>query len=501
MAVRTEPLPANDAAGVALRIRQDPVGFVRDFFGEELLGRQAEVLEGLRDHAEVYVRSAHDVGKTYVAARAVLWWLMAHPGDSIVVSTAPSWTQVEQLLWREIASAYGKAKVNIGGKLLTTRLDLAPRWYAIGLSTDEGVRLQGFHASNVLVVIDEADGVPAATWQALDGVLTSGNARVLAIGNPLDPTSEFKKRHDIALRKPNAKCVRIAADDVLPLTDGGRYPFLLQRKWVDDKAQTWGETSALYVGKVLAEWPDQGSDVLIPISWLQRARGRTVPTGPRVLGVDVARFGTARTVRTLLAGNWLEWSRATSKEDTMESAGRVYADINEYGPVRVAVDDTGVGGAVTDRLRQMGKAVDAVNFGARAHDERRFANRAAEMYWTVRQAFEGNRIGFSMDDPEAVDELIADLNRPKYDQDDRGRIRVQKLGLRRGATERTLTDEERAARSPDRGDSFVLAYSAAAPMIPGAVVRRQESELERMRREVIEEAMRPKYEHGDNWGL
>jgi hypothetical protein len=421
---------------------------------------------------------------------------MAHPDDAIVVTTAPTWSQVEQLLWREIAAAYSRSKVALGGRLLTTRLDLEPRWYAIGLATDQPVNLQGFHSTNLLVVIDEADGVPASIWTALDGILTTANAKTLAIGNPLNSASEFKRRHDSGLSRPDSICIKISADDVLPLTDGGKHPYLLQRAWVDDKRERWGESSALYLGKILAEWPDQSTDLLIPLPWLERARGRTVPKGLRVLGVDVARFGSARTVRTLLEGNWLAWTRATSREDTMATAGRVMADVSQYGPVVVAVDDTGVGGAVTDRLRQLGQPVTAVNFGAKAWDEGRFANRGSELYFAVRKAFEENYIGFSMEDPDAIDELVSELNQPTYETDERGRIRVDKLG--RG---RDLTEEDRAAHSPDRADSFVIAYGAVQPMLQPQPERPQQTRQPTLRDWIdadIEQITRP-FREGDNY--
>jgi len=452
--------PANEAARVAERIRSDPKRFVADFFGEDLIGKQGEVMESLRDHRATLCRSAHGVGKTFLAARAVLWFLMAHPGDAIVITTAPGWQQVESQIWREIAMAYARSRVAIGGRLLTTRLEFGPKWYAIGLATDTPTNLQGWHASNVLVVIDEADAVPASTWTALDSVLTSANVKLLAIGNPLNPASEMKRRTDAA--GPGENCIRISADDVLPLTDTGKYPFLLQRSWVDRVRERWGENSALYRGKVLAEWPSEGSDTVIPLPWLMRARGRAVRKGLRALGVDVARFGSARTVRTLLEGNHLVFSRATALEDTMQTAGRVLADIQTYAPVAVGVDDTGVGGAVTDRLRQLEQTVTAVNFGARAFDDARFANRGAEIYWQAREAFEQDLIGVDMSEPDSVDELIAELNRPTYDTDDRGRVRVNKLG--RGHAH-SLSEEERVARSPDRADSFVIAYSVVRPTL------------------------------------
>lgn len=459
------------ASEVADQIRKDPVWFLNAFFGEgPVFDKQQEILESIRDFPETLVPSCHDSGKTWTAARALIWFLFAHPEDSIVLSTAPTYQQVVELLWREVQSAVSKAKFPLfggkSGRLLQAKLELGPKWFATGITSDDPVNYQGFHASNILVILDEADGVKKEVWDALEGVLTSGNAKLLAIGNPLDPTSEFANR--VRNAKQRSKVIRIAADDVLPHTDGGKNAYLLQRAWVEDKKEKWGETSALYLGKVLARWPDQNVDTLIPIPWLLRAKGRSVERGILTYGADIARFGSNRTVRTLIAGNQFLWSKATSKEDTMETATRIIGDLQAYEPAMVQIDETGIGGAVVDRVRQVLKdryPIVGVNNGGKANNETKFANRGSEMYWYVRDAFERDQIGFSMDDPEAVDELIADLNRPTYAYNRRQQLIFDKFGLPRGTNEYGLTSEERAAKSPDRGDSFVLALTAAAPFI------------------------------------
>jgi len=449
-------------------IKNKPWEFIERFFGEvPVFDKQREILEGLRDFNEVLVPSCHDSGKTWSAARALMWFLMANPKDSIVLSTAPTFQQVAELLWREVANAHSRAKFNLGGRLLQTKYELGPKWFATGITSDDPVNYQGFHAGAILVILDEADGIKKEVWNALEGVLTSGNAKLLAIGNPLDPTSQFAERVRNA-KTPKTKVIRITADDVLPHTDGGKNPFLLQREWVEDKKIKWGEASSLYLGRILAQWPDQNVDTLIPIPWLLRAKGRSVERGILTYGADIARFGTNRTVRTLIAGNQFVWSKATAKEDTMESATRVIGDIQSYEPAMTQIDETGVGGAVVDRVRQvLGKryTVVGVNNGGKAQDDIKFANRSAEMWWSVREAFEKDLIGFSMDDPEAVDELINDLNRPTYQYNRKQQLMVDKYGLPHGTSEYSLNPEDRAAASPDRGDSFVLAYTAARPFI------------------------------------
>ena len=455
-----------EAKTILTRIRKDPWWYVETFFGEKpLFPKQRAILESVRDFQETLVPSCHDSTKTFSAARALWWFLHCHPDDAIVISTAPTFTQVVELLWREVANAYSKKKVKFEARLLQSKLEIGPKWYALGITSDQPINYTGFHASNILVILDEADGIKKEIWDALEGVLTSGNAKLLAIGNPLDPTSEFAKRVRNA-QKPKTNVIRITAEDVLSVTDGGDYPFLLQRSWVENAASNWGTTSSLYLGKVLAQWPDQNVDTLIPVTWLLRAMGRTVGRGIRTYGADIARFGTNKTVRTLMEGNWLDWQKATAKEDTFQTSTRILNDLRMYEPANVQIDETGIGGGVVDQLRHQlpkGYPLVAVNNGGNSSNPERYVNRAAEMWWITRTAFEKDEIGFNMENPEAVDKLIADLNRPTYEYDRRGRLRVDKYGLPHGTSEYGLTVEKRAEVSPDHGDSFVLAFNAAKP--------------------------------------
>lgn len=487
MSVATDPV-----ADAAQLIFKDPVGWVAKTFDETPKFPKAELL--LRalslGYNRVYCRACFDSSKTWTAARLAIWWLMSHPFDSIVVTTAPIWKQVEELLWNEIASAAARAKIPLGGKLTSTKLTLGPKWYAIGLSTNNEWNLTGYHATSVLVIVDEADGLEEGKWNALEGLLTSRQCALVAIGNPLDETSEFAKRSKNDGKKAGVLVMKIEAKDVLAVSE--QYPFLLQKEWVADKLERWGESSPLYIGKVLAEWPSQGTDRLIPMRWLLAARDRAVVHGGRTLGVDVARFGLNRTVRTLMEGGAWMWSRAASQEDTYVTAGRVLSDMNDYGPLATAVDDTGVGGGVVDNLRHLApeRTVLAINNGAEPSDKVRFVNLGSENAWNVRKAFEDGLIGLSTADPEMLDELINDLNRPTYDFDERLRIKVNKLGLPKGKTEAGLTPEQRAQLSPDIGDSFILGYNAARPYLAAVDARMVELREKRTVRRTLDGLVR-----------
>ena len=171
------------------------------FFNEWILGgsfwsKQEEIILSVRDNRYTTVRACHDVGKTYIAARTALWFLYSHP-QSIVVTTAPTMRQVENLLWRELRSAHESSKQKLGGEPLKTRLDIAPDWYAIGASSGDPDKLQGFHAASgdILIIIDEAAGVNEDAFEAIEGMMTSEKARMLMIGNPTSNSGSFRESH------------------------------------------------------------------------------------------------------------------------------------------------------------------------------------------------------------------------------------------------------------------------------------------------------------------
>jgi len=464
-----------EAATAIQRARRDPIWWVEQTFGEQVIGRQRDILQALADPRirEIHVPSCHDSGKTHTCARALKWWLTCWPNRSKVVSTAPTWPQVENLLWREVRGGHAKARAPLGGRMLTTRWDLGPEWYGIGLSTDEAVNLQGYHAEYILVIVDEADGIAPEIWNAIDGLLTTRNAKLLCIGNPLDPQSEWKKRVDRAIGDPEKWVIRISADDVLPYAE--RYPFLLQAAWVEDKRRAWGEQSPLFMGKVRAVWADQGSDTLIPISWLLAAKGRSVEHGLRTLGSDIARFGTDRTVHTLMEGYWMARQIVHQQQDTHITSSELISLIQQEAPIALAIDGVGLGAGVVDNVRawrtQMRHGIHITEFNAGAKpvggsaEEEMFVDLAAQWYWKVRLGFERGAYGFSMSQPDQVDMLITELNQPKFGYLGRGKIKVNKHGLKVTQSEATLDPEQRAQRSPDLADSFVLAANAAAQYV------------------------------------
>jgi len=443
---------------------------------------QQDIARAVRDDARVAVRSCHAAGKTWVAAVCVCWFLYTRR-DAVVLTTASTFRQVRYVLWRTIQAIVRAAPRPLGGALFNTELRLGDRWYGLGLSTDNPERFQGFHAPHVLVVVDEPGAVPPDVFAAIEGVLASGQTRLLLIGNPTQPNGPF---YDAFHSQASAyRRFRISAFDT-PNFQPGSPPrdHLVSPDWVRTRRELWGERSDLYRARVLGEFPRQAADGLFSLSMLDAATTPEAstdtepeahidtaldasgdpapqpPLDPRLdpprpppafaaLGVDVARFGDDAT-----AFSWIEDGRLVRQEERhglslMETAGHIVAAIDDQPGLTVAVDDTGLGGGVTDRLREQGIAPLAVNFGATADDAEHYANRGAELYIRLAEAVDRGDLRLHPELP-TLDALSGQLTNVRYSMGSDGRRRVHKRGA----------PGSNRGPSPDLADSLALAWAA-----------------------------------------
>jgi len=480
--VAPDPVAESEFAAEAALWRAEPETFVRDVLGVTTLWRaQVEVLESLRDNQRTCVAAAHDVGKTYLASCVMWWWALAFQ-PSKVITTAPTQRQVEQLLWSEIRSRHAQmeqlhGRTGIPAPLTTEWYmdrDEEPDWFGVGFATraddatTHATKMVGYHSPNLLLVFDEAGGIPKAIWDSAEGLMTSdqgapltrdgvAHARWLAIGNPTDPTSEFARAyksadwHSIridALEHPNV------AGTGEPTTWG------VSRKWVEQMRRKWGEHSPLWQSKVRGIFPTSGTDTLISVADFEAARRRVKPDvkdeRKPSIGVDVARFGTDETVIYVIDRVSVLYVEARQGQDTMWTAGRVLALAEQFGlnfadARRISIDDTGVGGGVTDRLRELGWYVNAENFGGRpklTSNETKLANRRTELWWDLREWVRHEACLAGASD-EITDTLLDDLTTPTYRTMSDSRIML----------ERKADIKARIGRSPDHGDALALALA------------------------------------------
>jgi hypothetical protein len=226
--------------------------------------QQMKVAASVVQNRRTAAPSGHGVGKTKIAAGLALWFLFSRE-NSIVITTASSWLQVEVQLWGEIRDAFRLAKVPLQGRLLETGIKIADKWYAIGLSTNDSTRFQGMHPKDkgrILIIIDEATGVMEELWDAADSMVQGERDRILAIGNPTDVGSKFKRACDSGLWN----VVRLDAREHPNVVHANPniIPGAVTKQWVDDKREEYGgEDSPLFHARVAGLWPSQGEYSLI----------------------------------------------------------------------------------------------------------------------------------------------------------------------------------------------------------------------------------------------
>lgn len=450
---------ARQTGGSFAKYADEPVAFVRDLLGQEPWSKQIAILEGLnRPRARVAVKACHASGKSWTAAAAASWFLTTTPG-SVVITTAPTARQVEEILWREIRGLYRASKLTLPGEVLPRdpRWEVSDKWFALGLSTDEPERFQGFHAPRILVIEDEASGIPEAIHAAIEGVLSSGDARLLMIGNPTQVSGHFHAAFTTS--RGVAKTFTISAFDTPNLTGEEDRPYLASPDWVAEKRQEWGEDSDLWRVRVLGEFPLGTLDTVVGLADVEAARIHelSVPSSSLEIGVDVARFGDDRTVIVGRAGPVVVGVEILAKRDTVFVAGRVGELCHEWGPSHrtspyeplIKVDDGGVGGGVTDNLVAMGYTVEPVNASSRAFESEKYPNRRSELWFATAGRLRDGDMDLTRLSESVYDTLVAELTAPKWKMDGRGRRVVEPKD----------DFKKRLGRSPDIADGLNLAFA------------------------------------------
>jgi hypothetical protein len=490
-------LTPEQAAKIYQHAQREPSFFFEHFLGVRPEPYQLAIAESVRDHRTTTVRSSHEIGKSWTAARVGLWFLVTHM-NSILVTTAPTARQVEDILWREINTAYNNAKVTLGGRCLTTKIEFAPNWYGVGLSTTEPDKFQGYHSDSgdLLVITDEAAGIPETIFVGVKAIMTSRRCRLLMIGNPTSSSGTFRNSHtpDYPANRmtvsmfdtPNFKANGITNEEqLIEAIESERElaepaPYLVSPIWGYEALMEWGPDSPLYQSRALGVFPDQGDETLIPLSWLLAAmtpeRNDSIKPGETRFGVDPARFGTDRTVIIRRKGDKVVEINEYSMQDTMQTAGRVMNLLDNDVTARAYIDVIGLGAGVVDRALELQREhtksgrwawtkVVGVNVAEKPEQrvpereleaEKRlnapkmnFKNKRAQLYWRLRGKFERGEI--ALPDTKLGQKLAAELSEIQYKFESDGTLYI----------EEKKDIKKRLLKSPDLADALMLSYAGS----------------------------------------
>lgn len=438
----------------------NPKAFLEDMLDMDCDDWQGLVASDVANYPKVAVKSGQGVGKTALEAGLIIWFLVCRP-YSKVIATAPTMQQLYDVLWAEISKWLNSSKVKALLTWTKTKVYMngdSERWFATAKTATKPENMQGFHEEHMMIVVDEASGVVDPIMEAILGTLTGEDNKLLLMGNPnrIDGTfyDAFNKdrdkfrTHTVSSRSSK----RTSKDNIA----------MLESKY--------GVDSDVVRVRVDGNFPKGALDSFIPLETVELALGSKISqeevTASKVLhvGCDVARFGDDKTVISPRISTKVFPFRKFVKKSTMETAGNVLRCCKEYMNLYpnitqciIKVDDSGVGGGVTDRLKEVVREeglpyqVIPVNNGDAATDDYYF-NLGGQIWGHIKELLEVNFSNNMQGKETQIElpndpEMIKQLSVRKYHMTSKGKIQL----------ESKKEMKERGLGSPDTADALSLA--------------------------------------------
>jgi len=441
-----------------------PVEFTEDVIGVTPDPSQAKILQSVADNQMTTVRSGHGVGKSAVEAWAVIWFLCTRPFPKIPC-TAPTQHQLFDILWAEISKwirnnpaleqdiIWTKEKVYMNG--------YPQEWFAVARTASKPDALQGFHAEDVLYIIDEASGVDDKIFEPVLGALSTPGSKLLMCGNPTQLQGFFYESH--TKNRASYKTFHLDARDSTRVS----------QDFVDTIIRMYGEDSDVFRVRVAGEFPLAEDDVFIPLPLVEKSihteyRPKITPDQIHI-GCDVARFGDDKTVIGYRTDEKVTLWKKRQGQDTMKTADDIvllgqqlvekyHLSAKRDPGIPIKVDDGGVGGGVVDRLRQIKRnnperfwwmEIFPVKFGQKI--KHRFYDDSTTYMMSIVKSLlnpfdeEGNKKPIELILPDD-DNLVAQLSGRKYNMTEQGKIRI----------ESKKAVKQRGSPSPDEADCVLL---------------------------------------------
>lgn len=427
-----------------------PVEFAIDILKVQPTLEQQAVMNDVAKFPMVSVKSGHGVGKSALESWIIWWYISTRPYPKILC-TAPTKHQLHDILWAEVSKWKRNSKsLDKDFEWTSEKIYLKgsqEEWFAIARTSNKPDALQGTHAEHVLIIIDEASGVPDIVFEPVLGSMSTIDAKLLMCGNPTQLAGFFYESHTTKreLYKTHtidgSKCERVDKNYVQTIID------------------MFGKDSDVYRVRVAGEFPKSNPDSFIGLDII-RTEKKVIDVVESIdLGVDVARYGDDESVvATTYNKSQVERLNVFKHNDTMKLTGQIVNIIkmlNLKYPlviVRVKIDCDGLGVGVYDRLKEViveknlkAKAIEC-HFGGKggkvSYDEPiEYYNSTGIMWGTLRSKLKNNEITIPNNE-----ELIKQITNRKYFINSDGTIKL----------ERKEDMKKRNVHSPDRADAVVL---------------------------------------------
>lgn len=269
------------------------------------------------------------------------------------------------------------------------------------------------------------------SWEYIRPILTENGGWAWFITTPRG-RNHLWRMYEMALRNPKWFCERLTIEDT----------GMVSQEVIQEERDS-GMADSKIQQEYYCSFEEGAANQLIPQYIIDGARDRISQRhGPRILGVDPARFGDDHTVIVLRNGDRVEWIMRWASRDLMFTAGKIAEYITKYKPDATFIDVVGLGAGVVDRLHQLGYPVISAGGGNKAMRSHLYVNKRNEMWGTMSKWLEMNG------DIPAHDILLSDLAMVEFEYDARNRQ----------VMESKKKMKMRGLPSPDVGDALALTF-------------------------------------------
>lgn len=451
-------------ADIIAACKGKPVAFNRHVLGrihpslpEGYSPKQVEILKSIQENRYTVSPSGHGVGKSYVAVGAAAHFVCTNP-DSRVLLFGPTFDQLSEVLYAELASAWKNAVIPLPGRLIggnSPKILITEKW-GIWCSSvgGEGVSKAGRHAGKMLVICDEscAEGYDDLI-EDLEGLNASN---YLFIGNPIRH-GRFKKMCDMAdAGTPGYRKINISSLES-PHATWERSPVgLADKGYLDTMEATYGKDSPQWRARVLGLFNDDDSFVLVPGAWMERCSTPPPdkPHGPRVMSVDLSKGTGLGDNSVILVRDdhqvlHMEWSPSWSFPEGVAEKCKEVALRFEIPGERVIYDHGGLGAGFGYNLTSVGLP-NAYGYVGGETGGNHATNFRGACALSMKDRLDPNRSPLPLHIPDKYLQVL----KPQVAE-----LRYELAGRDKIQLEPKMAMKTRMTRSPDQLDAFLMSFA------------------------------------------
>jgi hypothetical protein len=388
--------------------------------------QQVEALQAVTKKKRITIRSGHGCGKDAIAALITLWFMSSRVGAKVVV-TAPTNRQLNDIFWSELSKWFKRSLLQdefIQQKDKFFHISDPKGWWTrivspqVSATKDsQAETLAGFHGDHLLIIADEASGIPDPFFIPLEGAMTQEDNIAILIGNMTRNVGYFYDTHFHS--KLSKKWHKLHWDSrKSPIVTDDMVQFF------EDK---YGVDSNVFAIRVAGNPPKENANTLISLYDAKECMKNDIEPAedePLYLSADVARYGEDVSIILPRKGLKLFPWETHDNLNTISLGGHINQTYQELDADGLSIDEIGVGAGVTDWLQKHGHLkCFGINVAMKSSNISKYDRLRDELWIAMRDKCVSHL--YDIPDTEEGEELCNELASPMYDFNVHGGYKIE----------------------------------------------------------------------------